>query len=156
GCLLYEALSGRTAFGGETVSDTLASVLTREPDWSALPADTPPRVRDLLRRCLRKDPDKRLHDVADARLEIEDASVIGPPEAIPRPDVRRSTSRAVIATVALIAAALGALSAFLIARRPAPSGTPRLARVARMTQTTGRSEWPAWSPDGKMLAYSSN
>ena len=55
GCVLYEMLTGRTAFPGETVSDTLAAVLEREPDWNALPADTPSSVRRLLRRCLEKD-----------------------------------------------------------------------------------------------------
>ena len=73
GCVLYEMLTGRSAFAGETVSDTLAAILEREPDWNALPAATPSAVRRLLRRCLEKDPRRRLHDVADARIEIEDA-----------------------------------------------------------------------------------
>ena len=73
GCVLYEMLTGRQAFRGETIQDTLAAVLGREPDWSLLPADTPASVVRLLRRCLEKDPDRRLHDIADARIEIEDA-----------------------------------------------------------------------------------
>ena len=73
GCVLYEMLSGRGAFAGETITDVLASVLEREPDWRALPESTPDRARDLLRRCLRKDPRRRLHDIADARIELEEA-----------------------------------------------------------------------------------
>ena len=73
GCVLYEMLSGRRAFAGETISDAIAKILEREPDWQALPASTPARIRDLLRRCLQKDPQRRLHDIADARIEIEEA-----------------------------------------------------------------------------------
>ncbi len=73
GCLLFEILTGRRAFDGETVSETVAAVLEREPDWAALPKATPHTVRRLLRRCLEKDPHRRLHDIADARIEIDDA-----------------------------------------------------------------------------------
>src|SRR5262245_20204077 len=71
GCILFEMLSGRRAFTGETVSDVIAAILTKEPDWSRLPSETPPRVRDLLARCLQKDSAKRLRDIGDARTEIE-------------------------------------------------------------------------------------
>lgn len=73
GCVLYEALTGRQAFKGETVSDTVASILKQDPDWSELPESTPVKIRELLQRCLRKDKNRRVHDVADARIEIEDA-----------------------------------------------------------------------------------
>ena len=74
GCVLYEMLTARPAFaGGETVSDTIAAILEREPDWSALPAQTPVSIRRLLQRCLEKDPKRRLRDIGDARLEIEEA-----------------------------------------------------------------------------------
>ena len=72
GCVLYEMLSGRHAFAGATISDTIAKILEREPDWRTLPASTPARIRDLLRRCLQKDQQRRLHDIADARIEIEE------------------------------------------------------------------------------------
>jgi serine/threonine protein kinase/Tol biopolymer transport system component len=84
GCVLYEMLTGRLLFAGETISDTLAAVLKQEPDWQALPADTPPGLRSLLRRCLKKDPVDRLHDIADARIEIQ--------EAIAEPAAMASTS----------------------------------------------------------------
>jgi serine/threonine protein kinase/tetratricopeptide (TPR) repeat protein len=73
GCVVYEMLTGRSAFAGETTSDTIAKILEREPGWQALPASTPTRIQDLLRRCLQKDQQRRLHDIADARIEIEEA-----------------------------------------------------------------------------------
>ena len=65
-------LTGRLAFPGETVSDAVAAILSREPDWLALPAETPESVRRLLRRSLEKDPKRRVHDIADARIELEE------------------------------------------------------------------------------------
>src|SRR3990172_2348583 len=73
GCVLYEALTGRKAFPGQTVSDIIASILARDPDWNALPERTPLKIRDLLRRCLRKEPHRRLRDIGDARIEIEES-----------------------------------------------------------------------------------
>ena len=73
GCVLYEMLTGTRAFEGDDVSDTLAFIITKEPDWTALPADTPAPIRKLLRRCLEKDRKRRLADIADARLEIDEA-----------------------------------------------------------------------------------
>jgi serine/threonine-protein kinase len=73
GCLLYEMLTGRRVYVGETISDTLASVLKEQPDWSGLPADTPPAIRRVLRRCLTKDPRQRLSDAGAARLELREA-----------------------------------------------------------------------------------
>ncbi len=71
GVVLFEMLTGKRLFHGETVSDTLAAVLKTDPDWGLLPAETPPRVRALLRRCLTRDPRQRLRDIGDARIEIE-------------------------------------------------------------------------------------
>jgi serine/threonine-protein kinase len=77
GCVLYECLTGRPAFSGETLSDLVARVLEREPDWAALPAGVPPRVRELLRRCLRKDADARPRDIRDVRLELAELAESG-------------------------------------------------------------------------------
>ena len=79
GCVLYEMLTGRQAFGGETVSDTIAAVLDREPDWNRLPAKTPPEASRLLHRCLDKDLKRRLHDIADARIELDEGPSTSPP-----------------------------------------------------------------------------
>ena len=74
GCVLFEMLTGRAAFEEETISDTLAHVLERDPDWDALPPAVPGRIRDLLRRCLQKPLARRLRDIGDARLELDEAS----------------------------------------------------------------------------------
>ncbi len=91
GCILYEMLTGRRAFTGETVPDAVAAILYKEPDWNALPARTPQRVRDLLTGCLEKDAGRRVRDAGDARLELEatlaglsGAAVVGhPPRPVP-------------------------------------------------------------------------
>jgi Tol biopolymer transport system component len=160
GCVLYETLTGRKAFEGETVSDVMASVLMREPDWSALPAGTPSRMRSLLRRCLQKDPARRLHDVADARLELED-SAEEPPAAAPRSEavapLRRGRWPAFAATAA-VSAILASLAVWLwrAPRGSAAAEAPHVVRLARLTHPTSRTEWPSWSPDGTLLAYASD
>jgi serine/threonine-protein kinase len=124
GCVLYEALAGKQAFSGETTSDTIARILEREPNWEALPEGTPGSVRTLLRRCLRKDARRRLHDAADLRIEIEEA-LAGGPEAGGAPRARTSglaiSWRTAAALAVVIAAAAGALAWWLA---PASSVAP--------------------------------
>ena len=74
GCVVFEMLTGRRAFPGDDVTDTLAAVVLRDPDWSVLPSSTPVSIRRLLIRCLRKDPKRRLHHIADARQELEEST----------------------------------------------------------------------------------
>ena len=109
GCVVYEMLSGRRAFGGETLVDTLAAIVEREPEWGRLPDEVPESVRPLLRRCLEKDSLQRLRDIGDARLEL---TAIGLPRngdsqrsAPPRRGVRRSFWAAA-AAAALVATGL--------------------------------------------------
>jgi eukaryotic-like serine/threonine-protein kinase len=73
GCVLYEMLTGRAAFEGDDVGEILARVIEREPDWSGLPSKVPPRIHELLRRCMEKDPKKRRRDAGDLRIDIEQA-----------------------------------------------------------------------------------
>jgi len=73
GAVLYKMLTGRKAFAGEDVSDTIAYVLTKEPDWDALPASTPPMLRTFLKRCLEKDVKQKMRDVGDVKLAMEGA-----------------------------------------------------------------------------------
>src|SRR5262245_51001525 len=82
GCVLYEMLTGWQAFHGETVSDILAAVLKSEPDFGRLPANTPPEIRRLLQRCLRKDRKQRLQTAGDARIEIEEALAEAKPQEV--------------------------------------------------------------------------
>jgi Tol biopolymer transport system component len=84
GCVLYEMLTGKMAFSGETVSDTLAAIIKEPPDWSQLPANTPGRVRVLVQRCLQKDPRQRLQAIGDARISIEEV-LAGAPEPTAAP-----------------------------------------------------------------------
>ena len=149
GCVLYEMLSGQTAFPGDTVSDTLASVLQREPAWAALPADTPAEIHRLLRRCLEKDPKRRLHDIADARLEVEDAAnparqadLARPAPPAPRP---RQAWRAAAAVLGLIVA--GGAGWFL---RPARA-TPELRLDINTPPTV--DPFLAISPDGLKVVF---
>jgi hypothetical protein len=107
GCVLFEMLSGRRAFSGDTPSDAIAAILTGEPDWSVLPAATPPRVREMMERCLQKDPSRRLRDIGDARIVLEDAVTgtgSGSPVFTAGP-VERRERRLILATLAAIAAA---------------------------------------------------
>src|SRR4029079_3043277 len=73
GCVLYECLTGRRAFPGDTVSDNIANILHTDPDWSALPEATPARIRDVVRRCLTRDVRRRLRDIGAARIALDDA-----------------------------------------------------------------------------------
>jgi Tol biopolymer transport system component/predicted Ser/Thr protein kinase len=106
GVILYELLTGAMLFGGgETVSDSLAAVLTREPDFNALPKDTPPRLRRLIERCLRKDPKHRLRDIGDARLLLDEADPAAAAVAAPVPTRRWLAPAA--GAAALLAGVLG-------------------------------------------------
>ena len=108
GCVLFEMLSGHRTFSGETPSDAIANILTREPRWEVLPAATPPRVRELLERCLQKDPSRRLRDIGDARIVLEDAVAESQERAAPAvPRADRQERRLVLATLAALAVAAG-------------------------------------------------
>ena len=102
GCVLFELLTGRPLFAGDTVSDTLAAVLRAEPDWSSLPAGTPAAVVALLRRCLTRDPRQRLRDIGDARLEL--ASLADPGRGAPLAPASRIRTRLGLAAAALAVA----------------------------------------------------
>ena len=156
GCVLYECLTGRQAFEGETVSDLIARILEREPDWSALPPTTPPRVVELLRRCLTKDATLRLRDIGEARV------VLGAPRAPADGAVvdaragRRPARRWIVPAVTAVLA-VAATTALLLALRPShPAGPVRRFRVpvAGLTQTFFTPM--ALTRDGRSLAYEAN
>jgi eukaryotic-like serine/threonine-protein kinase len=167
GCVLYEMLTGRQTFEGETVSDTLAAVLKSAPDWTALPSSTPAGVRTLLRRCLEKDPRKRLQAIGDARIAIEET--LAPPEA----GDDRQEAHATRATGAsrprgremlawLATAGLGVVCLALAARtlRPAPASPISMLRVslnppphASFDLLAERSGALSFSPDGRHVTF---
>jgi len=162
GCVLFEMLSGRrTIANEETVSDTLASVLNGEPVWNALPADIPPRIRTLIERCLRKDVRRRLPDIAEARIQIDEAAgdpVTPLPTATVTP--RRGFVWPAVSLVSLLTAV--GLAAWM-ALRPAPEDeTIRFPIYAPAGATPlaidGRlmAIGPGISPDGLTVAFFAN
>src|SRR5712692_5582094 len=156
GCVLFEMLTGFSAFARNTATDTIAAVVGAEPEWKSLPADTPGSIRRLLTRCLQKDARRRLHDIADARIELED-TMATPAEPAPVPTPRRWSRLALSALSLGIATALVLLWA---ARdrfgRPAAEPSPPDTRVIRLTDLPGLEETPAISPDGRSVAFTAD
>jgi serine/threonine protein kinase len=152
GCVVYEMLARRAAFGRETVSESLAAILEREPEWAALPADTPGHLHRLLRRCLQKNVRQRLRDIGDARLDLDST-----PESPSNPaavSTRRRNNRLIwfaLPAVAIVFLALGAIAASLRAR-PTSSEPTQLSLF-----TPGRffASPPSAviSPDGRRVAF---
>ena len=127
GCVLYEMLTGRRPFHGETVTDVLSAIVSREPDWSAIPAGLPGPVAHLLRRCLEKEPRKRLRDIGEARLILESPRTIDEGAAIqPGAAAGWSTRWALpVLTVAVVLLAL-ACGYLIAARRAVTAGPPAM------------------------------
>jgi serine/threonine-protein kinase len=164
GVVIYELLTGRRAFHGETTSDTIAAILSREPDWRALPETTPAHLRTLLQRCLEKDPRRRLRDIGDARIELEalvasrftSASQTHRAEDSthsPRPRTARRRLAAGVAVVALIAVGFAAATWL----RPAQESvsavrmTVLLPAGVSVTSGPGKILSVALSPDGRTV-----
>jgi eukaryotic-like serine/threonine-protein kinase len=153
GCVLYEMCSGKLAFAGDTVSDSIAAILTREPDWTALQADTPPGVRRLLRRCLVKNTKRRLRDIGDARVDLEETDAGDVLARSPTKRLARS-SRWLWAVSGVCLVAVIAVAATRIASRG--QGQPADFFSPRFEVQTGPTTEPlsfALSPDGRKLAY---
>jgi hypothetical protein len=123
GCVLYELLTGRQAFRGETSTDSIAALVEREPDWKALPQATPERIRNLLQRCLQKDANRRLHDIADAGIEIEEA-LIESPKAVPTAVQPRPWWRAIRWGLIGLLAVIPAVALWSIWRGGTPAERP--------------------------------
>jgi Tol biopolymer transport system component len=162
GCVLYECLAGKRAFEGETVTETLAAILKGEPDWGALPPSTSEYVRDVLRRCLQKDPKLRLHDIADARLGIEEAA---PLPSVAGTALRRAPLRWALTVLAV--ATLAGISADIVLRRVFQPSPP--SRVVESVIQVEQGHWlagnihglrrptrtaMAFSHDGQFVVYS--
>jgi Tol biopolymer transport system component len=155
GCVLFEMLTGRKAFAGDDVSEILAFVITKEPDWAALPANAPGAIRKLLRRCLEKDRKRRLADVADARFELEEArhgphAPLVPATSASPPSRRREYLWAVAALVFVITSGVLAVRSVFT---PVPEAAtvrfdvsaPEGARIDRTSTSI--------SPDGRKVSY---
>jgi serine/threonine protein kinase/Tol biopolymer transport system component len=154
GCVLYEMLTGRVAFAGDTISDSIARILEREPDWSALPDATPASLRRLLLRCLAKDPKERLRDIGDVRIEINAIDDMPPVlTAVSEPPSRVRPRTMWLPWVAL--AVLGAAVVAREVRRPASTQENPLANAtfSRVTNWEGTEEQAEISPDGRFVAF---
>jgi eukaryotic-like serine/threonine-protein kinase len=153
GCILYECLTGKRVFEGETVTETLATLLKGEPDWSALPTDTPAHIRRLLIHCLRKDPQKRLPHIGVARFEMDETDT----SAISKPVTPKARAwRELTAWTA--AALLAVVAIFLGWRSVRPTGLdsvltpPVRLQLPLPNQDYGLKVFEL-SPDGRSLAY---
>ena len=144
GCVLYEMLTAQPAFRGETMSDTIAAVLDREPDVRVLPADTPSSVKQLLRRCLDKDLKQRLRDIGEARVELEAIA------AAPARRSRRAYRAVGLNVLALLVVAAG-IGVFYSTRPSAPVTSP--SEYTQLTNFTDSATAPSLSPDGRMVVF---
>jgi len=137
GCVLYELLTGERTFRGETQAETLAAVLEQEPDWQALPPNTPVRIRDLLKRCLQKDPERRLNDITEARKALDVA--LG------------GWNRWKIAAIAGAAAVIVIAGVAFWPRNPSrPTDQSQWVQLTKFSDSVSQ---PALSPDGRMVAF---
>ena len=164
GCVLYETLTGARAFAGDDVTDFIVSVMTKEPDWSRLPALTPPRIVELLKRCLKKDPRERLRDIGDARLDID--ATLGAPGVHVAPSgqtgasfhqAARRRTIAVAVAVGFTAAGVAGVTVWTLAR---PFSVPLRPTHIPVATVPGVSLFHdlnnpglAISPDGRHLVY---
>ena len=156
GCVLFEMLTGRSAFAGNTMSDTIAAVLTGDPDWSALPSSVPKGTRRVLRRTLVKDPRERLHNIVDARLELQEAAGDATDNAAPP----RRRAMLVPIAAAVAAALLTGFVTWMSGR--VPTGSALTGAVTRFpinipNEYVLGSYWMVdISPDGRQIVYAAN
>src|SRR5207248_5499168 len=150
GCVLYEMLTGRRTFDGNSATEILGRVLETEPDWTALPAETPPEIRKLVQRCLRKDSRWRLQNIGDVRIEIEE---VRSGARTAEPVARRTATRARLARISAIAGVtvVTVVMALVAFRRQPPVPEMRLEIPAPPTM----DPWSlAISPDGQKIVFS--
>jgi serine/threonine-protein kinase len=166
GCVLFEMLTGKRAFEGEDASDTIAAVLRGEPDWTALPADLPPVIQRLLRRCLAKDPRERLRDIGDVRFDLNEATTsassllaTAAPAAVaaatPRGTVRVLPWALAAALAVVTIAALAVTRPWRVSGAPVPM-TLNVELGADVSLNTVVGASAVLSPDGQTLAFVAN
>ncbi len=156
GCVLFEMLTGKMVFGGESVTDTLAEIVKTEPDWRRLPANTPRPIDALLQRCLKKDPRQRLQAIGEARIVIEDVLTGKTRIDEHRPNIltKKKRNPALVGILGFAAGAvLVAAIGWWIMR---PSSRPAAMHFSAVTSFAGVQAQPALSPDGRSVAFISN
>ena len=156
GCVLFEMLTRKMVFGGESVTDTLAEIIKAEPNWSRLPPNTPIPIRALLQRCLQKDPRQRLQAIGEARIVIEGtlAGKTGVDDDRAKVPTTEKSHPAVAGILGFVAGAvLVATAGWWIVR---PSSMPAGVHFSAVTSFAGVQAQPALSPDGRSVAFISN
>jgi serine/threonine-protein kinase len=164
GCVLFEMLTGKRPFDGEDITDVMVAVLSKDPVWSALPADTPAAIRTLLRRCLEKDRRKRVADIAAAFFALDEhASLSGSVAASGAPLPRRPLwGRVAALTAGAFVVAVGASAVTWFVTRPANPVPPRVSRLQITPSGTaaltinGIDRDVAITPDGSRVIYVGN
>ena len=158
GCVLFEMITGRRPFDGETVTDILGAIVHKEPEWSLLPGTLSDSLRRVLERCLAKDPKQRLRNIADVGLEIQDL-LTRPQAAVNRSGIataslrrarmtgREATAWAIVAALSIVSAALGWM-------RPSSNSPATPFRLSMLHVEGGEVGVPVISPDGRRVAYS--
>ena len=150
GCVLYEMLSGKRAFHGETATDTLAAVIRAEPDWSKLPADTPAETPRFLERCLRKDPKARLQAIGDARITLDELQNPAELKSVSAPAPRRRYQRWTVFAGAILLSAASGLIGWQLREIPEQP-------LVKFNIPMQDQDWlyarPRISPDGKKIVY---
>ena len=156
GAVLYEMLSGKKPFVGDDVSDTLALVLKFEPQWDALPDDTPARIRQLVQTCLHKDPKRRVHDVADVRLAMEgvfETMVGASPDGTVAPPLEVWQRPVPLFFAGIVLAAISGLAVWTLTRPGLPAPRPPARFTLSVPATDQFLTGFALSPDGQELVY---
>jgi serine/threonine protein kinase/Tol biopolymer transport system component len=155
GCVLYELLTGAPAFPGSTVSDIIAAILTREPEWSRLPGETPEPVRRALRRCLERDPRRRLRHAADLRLELEDAAQAPVAQAGTHGRDTQGPRWRSLVLMALASSALSSVLVYLATARRGIDIADATAEtfVSQLTDHGGSERDSAIAPDGRSFVF---
>jgi Tol biopolymer transport system component len=162
GLVLYEMLTGRAGFGGDTITDIIAAVVSRDPDWTALPAATPASIRRLLARCLEKDPKRRVRDIGDARIEIDETNARGPKhgpsgEVVSGPVTTVGSTRrqkVVWTSAGVVLATLVLVAMVFTGVLPRARKSETLPLRVSIVHTEGAEVGaPVISPDGRRVAY---
>ena len=155
GCVLFEALTGRQEFGGETISDCIAKVLQKEPDWEALPDETPWGIQRLLRRCLQKDSHERLQHIGDARIEVSEA--LSEPFAVTPPGVEapppRSSWRQTLPWALFGIMVIVAMTLALVDSDETPERMGSIRFSIPVPEGVTLVHQPSISPDGKRISF---
>ena len=156
GCVLYEMLTGRSAFRRTTISDTIAAVLEREPDWTILPTGTSAGLRRIIKRCLEKDPRLRTRDIGDARHDLQENDR-EPAGAQPVAAATLSGVSWPLVTILLVGAIAAVVAAwYTIGRSPKGAAVPQELAATQLTNYAGHQNYAAIAPDGRSFAFVSD